>query len=234
MPDGDKIVKKEPDKPYSFVDEFKKYVSKGSPYVNDVREVSQTLGVNPNMLMASSYVEGYNGYVAGTFGKSPFYSKSLNRNQQQKYSFDGFAFGGLDMVGERLDRLKQKGYIPKDFDVKTFTAINEKGQRVQAGAFISPKDALIMKAAILKDGMDDINAYTKQKNIQIKPEHMDYFAMAAYNGGIGNAREMIDEYAAAQDKEKFISEGLTKKKGIHRNLAQRTELFASAAELFSN
>lgn len=219
--------------PYSFVDEFKKYVAKGSPYTRDITDVAKLSGVNPAMLMSSSYVEGYNGYIAGTFTSSPYYTKGLKEQDRRKYQFDGFAFGGLDMVGERIDKLKKKGYIPQDFDYKEFKAVNEKGGTVLAGAFQNPKDALIMKAAILKDEQDNINDYVQKKKAAINPEHMDYFTMAAYNGGIGNAREMIDEYLAAEDKDKFISEGMTKKKQIHRNIAQRTELYGVASEVLT-
>lgn len=222
--------KNEAPAPYSFKDEMKRLVVQKSPYANDVNEVATGAGIDPKMLMASSYVEGFNSFIAGNKNRSVYFEKGVN--DKNTYNFDGFAFAGLDKAGEMAEELKKKGYIPQNFDYQPFKAVNEKGQTVTSAAFKSPKDALIMKAAILRNERDKIEAYAKQKGITINPEHMDYFVMSAYNGGfVENAAKMIDQYAVAKDRESFIKNGETTRKGVHRNIAQRMELLDVADEL---
>jgi len=215
---------------YSFKDEMKRLVAPKSQFTVDVSEAAQQVGVDPKMLLASSYVEGFNRFISGQSGKSAYFNKGVQN--KGVYSFDGFGYAGLDKAGEMADGLKQKGYLPQDFDFQPFKAVNEKGQTVTSGAFKSPKDALIMKAAILRNEKDKIEAYAKQKGIEIKTEHMDYFIMSAYNGGfVENVAKMVDQYGVAQDKDNFVKNGETTRKGVHRNVAQRMELLDMAEEL---
>lgn len=48
--------------------------------------------------------------------------------------------------------------------------------------------------------------------------------MAAYNGGFGNAKLMIDELATGKFKQSdYVDKGLTSRKGVHKNIAPRIQ-----------
>jgi hypothetical protein len=162
----------------------------------------------------------------------------INAEQKQKldtksFPVDGYFSYGLDTFGDKYEKLKK--YLPEGFDkrFKPFKAKNEKGETVTTAAFMTNEDALIAKSAMLKDISDKITEYAKQKKVIIYPEDMDYFTLAGYNGGLLNAKEMMNQYAKAKDKKGFIERGETSKKDVHKNIIGRLKRMKLANELFN-
>ena len=83
------------------------------------------------------------------------------------------------------------------------------------------EDALIAKGAMIRDIADQVDYYANKKGVKIRPEDRDYFILSAYNGGFGNAKMMLDEYAADKDQSTYVSKGRTKIQGVHKNVAPR-------------
>lgn len=140
------------------------------------------------------------------------------------YPVNGYEYYGLDTFGSAAPRLKSKGYIPKDMDYNQYSETNEKGESVTPAAFKSNEDALTAKAAYLKDFRDSVREYSSKKGLKMEPKTEQYLTMAAYNGGMGNARKMIDELSGGKVSQKdYIEKGLTSRKGVHKNIAPRME-----------
>jgi hypothetical protein len=188
--------------------------------VNDViKSAALKGGVDPSLLFSSAFQEGMNLAISKPDEISQSYLDA--KVDESKFPVDGFYNYGLDWFGGDYPRLKK--YLPEGFDQRftVFKAKNEKGKEVPTAAFVDNESALLAKAAVIRDVQEQLNAYAKKKGITIAPEDMNYFTLGAYNSGIGNGKSMMDEYAKAQDKRKFIDEGETTKKEVHNNISPR-------------
>lgn len=203
------------------------------PVKDIVLSAAKIGGVDASLLFASAFGEGMNKAIARPDDISEGYDTAVNTKQidENVYPVDGYGNYGLDRFGDNYSRLKQ--YLPKGFEdkFKTFKATNEKGEKVNTAAFKSNEDALIAKSAMLKDTAQQVQDYAKQKDIKIDAAHLNYFTLAGYNGGIGNARIILDEYAKAKDKNDFIEGGKTTRGAIHKNIKGRLESMRVASQL---
>lgn len=177
-------------------------LSPGTTVRTAITNASKVAGVDPSLLYSSAMEEGL-GYALSQPGyASEAYVnwETKNKDLASKYKVDGFYNYGLDRFGEKgvVENLQKKGYLPKDFNNKytVYDAINEKKERIKTAAFLSDQDALTAKAAMLRDTQDQLNSYTTKKGYKLTPEQMDFFALAGYNGGVGNMQKMIDSYNA--------------------------------------
>jgi len=233
--DGKPKKKKVPEVPYDMAGEMRKYgktpmkYDDGDTPDNISRVVAQKMGVNPSLLFASAWQEGMNKAALDPEKVSQDYVKAKIGGD---YPVDGFINYGVDTIGDKWDKVKK--YLPPGFEenMKFYTAVNEKGQKVKTAAFNYNENALMAKAAMMRYEKDNIADYAKKAGVDLDDKAGDYFMLAAYNGGVGNARKMIDEYSKAKDKSKFISEGQTSLKGIHKNIKVRLDNMAVADELF--
>jgi hypothetical protein len=184
--------------------------------------VSKKTGVAPELLGASSLKEGVEVMAARRKLKT---SDEYNaaKIDSKMFPIDGFTYYGLDDFSTYAPEAIKKGYLPKDFQYKTFVAENEKGRKVSTAAFRNNEDALIAKSALMKMFKDQVNDYSKVANVPLTDKTIDYLTMSAYNGGMGNAKIMIDELATGYNPEVFMSEGKTSRKGVHKNIAPRME-----------
>lgn len=234
---GGKNKKKEKPIPYDMGAEIKKYGSTATlPYSQDrlasevVKSAATKMGVNPSMLFTSAWQEGMNKAAFKPDDVSPQYAKY--EKEFSDFPVDGYGNYGLDNFGTNYAELKK--YLPEGFEkqFKTFKATNEKGQKVLTAAFKTDEDALTAKAAFIRLEMDKVNAYAEKKGIKLDDTTQNYFTLSSYNSGFGNAQKIMDEYYAAPDKEKFLSEGLTTRKGVHKNVKPRIDNMAIVEELF--
>ena len=175
-------------------------LSPGTTVRTAITNASKVAGVDPSLLYSSAMEEGL-GYALSQPGyASEAYVnwETKNKDLASKYKVDGFYNYGLDRFGEKgvVENLQKKGYLPKDFNDKytVYDAFNEKKERIKTAAFLSDQDALTAKAAMLRDTQDQLNSYTTKKGYKLTPEQMDFFALAGYNGGVGNMQKMIDSY----------------------------------------
>lgn len=198
------------------------------PVYSLIKEAAQIGGVDPEMLFASAFQEGMNKAVAAPDEISQAYEQ-LSLEDQEAYPVDGFYNYGLDRFAERYDTLKK--YLPEGFEFKEFEGVNEKKSKVRTAAFKDNKSALIAKAAMIRAEMDTVRDYASKKGVPLDKKAVQYFTMAAYNGGFGNAKIMLDEYAAAKDKNAFIDKGMTSRKGVHQNIQPRMENITVASSV---
>lgn len=180
-----------------------------------LRRVSKRTGVKVDLLAANAMQEGMLGAIQ---------DQNSEGNGDNDYPVDGYQYYGLDTFGNNIQTLVDKGYIPEGFDYKPFDQKNEKKQIVSTGAFKTNEDALFAKAAFIKDFNDKVIEYSGNKNLKLDKKTEDYLTMAAYNGGFGNAKLMIDELATGRfNQSDYVDKGLTSRKGVHKNVAPRIQ-----------
>jgi len=226
---------------YDFGAEVKNLGNKPLVYDNNktptqlIKEVSAETKINPRLLYSSAWIEGMNKGVVKPDDASEAYVENADKKvfNQDEFPVDGFYNYGLDTFGNKYEKLKK--YLPAGFESRfhTYDTINEKNEKIKTAAFKSNKDALLAKTAMLKAEQDDINNYAKSKGLKLDEDAVDYFTMASYNGGFGNAKKMLDEYSQAQDKKSYIEKGLTSKKAIHKNVMRRMNMRSAVDELMA-
>jgi hypothetical protein len=194
------------------LDKKMKYDNKSAKDV--ILAAAKRTGMDPDFLAANAMQEGMNKAII-----------SENRNViSGDFPVDGFLYYGLDTFGDAAPRLAEKGYIPRDFSYGDLDAENEKGTPVRSASFRTNEDALVAKAAYLRDFRDQVDQYAGKKNVKLEKGMRDYLTMSAYNGGMGNAKIMVDELATGKFNQKdYIDKGMTSRKGIHKNISPRME-----------
>lgn len=189
--------------------------------------------INPSFLLSSAWQEGFNKSVLKPDDVSTAYSNAAKKDKSlNDFPIDGFYNYGLDTFGSNYDKLKK--YLPEGFDknFKTYDAVNEKNEKIKTVAFRNNEDALVAKAAYLNSMRDDVLSYAKQKGLNnLDQRTSDYFTLASYNGGLGNARKIIDQYQSSPDQANFIDKGLTQQLGVHKNILPRLNRERLADEL---
>jgi len=189
------------------------------PTTEIVKTAAAKIGVNPSLLMSSAWVEGMNKAVLTPDDVSEAYAS--NESNLNGFPVDGFFNYGLDRFGDNYSNLKK--YLPVGFETrfKTFAATNEKNESINTAAFKTNEDALIAKGAMLRESQDNVANYAKKMGLVLNDDEKDYFTLAAYNGGMSNAKKMLDEYSTSKNKKNFISGEETTRKGVHKNIISR-------------
>ena len=75
------------------------------------------------------------------------------------------------------------------------------------------------------------NVYCLETNLGTLVTRRKGHIIITGNSGLGNAVKMMDEYVQAQDKKKFIANGETSLKGVHKNIKVRLDNMVTANEL---
>ena len=88
------------------------------------------------------------------------------------------------------------------------------------------------KAAMIRDSQDQVDQYAAAHKLKLTPQQRNYFTVAAYNGGWGNGRDIMNEFIASKDKAGFVEKGLTSKKAIHKNVYPRASELEKLTPLF--
>ena len=185
--------------------------------------VSNKSGVSMPFLAANAFQEGMNKMITKSAGKSnDDFLENIPHDSSEEFPINGYAYYGLDTFGTVAPELIKKGYLPKDFSFDTYGTQNEKKQEVTTANFKSNEDALMAKAAFLKHITDSVRDYATKKNVKLDPKTEEYLTMGGYNGGLGNARLMIDELATGKFNQKdYVEKGLTSRKGVDKNIRPR-------------
>ncbi len=202
----------------------------GDTPTNISNVVGTRMGIKPSLLLASAWQEGMNKATLDPEAVSDHYNKA---NISGDYPVDGFISYGVDTIGDKWDKVKK--YLPEGFEknMQFYDAVNEKGEKVKTAAFNYNKNALMAKAAMMKLERENAANYAKKKGVTLDDNALDYFMLAGYNGGEGNARKMLDEYQADPNKDTFISEGHSKN-GVHKNIKVRMDNMKIADELINS
>jgi hypothetical protein len=206
------------------------FLKEGKPTSQLVKEAAEEsmTGINPKLLFANAWIEGMNKAVINNIDAPGGSNKDLN------YPVSGFGFYGVDTFMDKYDKIKK--YLPAGFKskFKPSVRVNELKQNVNSADFKTHKDALIAQAAMLKYEQDNVKNYAKSRGINLDEDALDYFTMASFNGGFGAGRKMLDEYSASNNKKAFITNGLTSKKQIHKNVMRRMNIRQTADDLIQH
>lgn len=199
-----------------------------------VLEAAKEGKIDPAELMTSAWVEGMNKAAARPDDVSEAYNNAAAKDPSiNQFPVDGFHNYGVDTFGDNYEALKK--YLPPGFEqrFKLYDAVNEQKARIKTAAFRTNKDALIAKAAFMNMEKNNIKEYAKKHGVDLDDKAQKYFTMAAFNGGPGRARQMVDEYVKAKDKNAYIDQGQTQYGQIHKNISPRMKMLSLAQELLT-
>ena len=186
-----------------------------------LRSVSQKTGVNMAFLAGNSFQEGMNNIITKS-GKNTEEDMFETYGADREFPVGGYEYYGLDTFGTVAPELIKKGYLPKDFKYEAYNTGNEQGNTVTTANFKTNEDALTAKAAFIRHVQDGVKEYAGKKKLKLDPKTGDYLTMSGYNGGMGNARMMIDELATGKFNQKdFVEQGQTSRQGVHKNIIPR-------------
>lgn len=193
--------------------------------------VAKKTGLPVEFIAASSLQEGMNLAIEKPDEASEAYSNAkVDPNQ---YPVDGFFNYGLDTFSDAYPKLVKKGYMPADFSFFKYKAQNEKKTWVNTAAFKNNEDAVYAKAAYLRDFMDTVKEEASKRKIELDDRQTRFFTMAAYNGGPGALKEMLDEMKNSNIKPSdYIEKGGKAKKQVYINTKKRMEKMDYLQELF--
>lgn len=196
----------------------------GGKVKDAVYSAAKQTGLDPSVLYGSAMQEGMNKAIFKPDDISESYGSWAEKNvdKAKQFPVDGFYNYGLDTFGGNYKELQKKGYLPEGFDKRftTFDALNEKKQKVSSAAFASDADALTAKAAMMRNTQDQVNAYAKNNNINLSDDARNFFTVAGYNGGFGNAKGMIDTYnkKGYLKDDAFLKDSFVPGKGEYKQL----------------
>ena len=199
------------------------------PATEVIKRVSQKSGIPANFLYSSAYIEGMNKAISQPDNVSEAY---INAKVDGNYPVDGFYNYGVDTFGSAFPDLVKKGYLPQEFAdrFKAYPAKNE-AEMVNTAAFRTNEDALMAKAAMMRDRMETVRAKAKAKGVDLDDDGLQYLTLASYNGKTKSSDTLFNEYIGAKDKKAFIEKGQTSMKGIHKNIYPRLSTRGVADEL---
>lgn len=225
VPESDKILLKR------LLDSKVSYDNKTAKQI--IESVSQRTGLPKEFIAASALQEGMNEAISHPENASLAYTNA--KVDQNKFPVDGFYNYGLDTFSDAYDRLVKKGYLPKDFAYHPYKAFNEQNKPVNTAAFRNNEDALVAKAAYLKDFMDSVNGEAEKRGLKLTDRAMRYFTMAGYNGGLGSVRDMMDEMASGKTTfDDYIKAGSKKRGQVHKNVMPRMYKMDFLSTLFND
>lgn len=237
-PKATKVVVKK--KPFDWGGELKAGYNKPLKYDNNrpayqvVMDAAKEGKIDPSELMTSAWVEGLNKAAADPDSVSEAYNNAAAKDPTiNQFPVDGFHNYGVDTFGNNYEALKK--YLPAGFEqrFKLYDAVNEQKAPIKTAAFKSNRDALVAKAAFMNMEKDNIKDYAKKHGVELDDKAQKYFTMAAFNGGPGRARQMVDEYVKAKDKNAYIDQGQTQYGQIHKNISPRMQMLAVAQQLMN-
>lgn len=193
-------------------------MGKGRTLADVSKEVGKQLGINPNMLASSSLVEGANILFNPKSGsESSAYQIAAEGGMvdRSKYPVDAFLFAGLDNFGSVADKLKTKGYLPKDVDFKVFPAWNEQTEKSIAkfdksgniSSYVMPKD--IVDKAYFGQGKERQSA-VQEINRRLKDQGVSPVQTVAFS----NTEDMVKAKGAYLKLLQDETIDYAKKKGI--------------------
>lgn len=159
---------------------------------------------------------------------------SLMEEGGNKYSndntIDGFQHFGLDRIGENINELISKNYLSKDIldriDINYKGVRNEKNELIQSAKFSTFDDVITMKNAIFNQEKDLILKVAKKEGVELSDKAIEYFTIAGYNGGRGNAAKMLKKFIedGLLEDDKFLKVSPDSYKRIHENVMRRLDL----------
>jgi hypothetical protein len=214
---------------------------KDSKAYDILKNAAKRSGVPLELLSASALQEGMNLAIKNNSADkflptSGAYDIAMQKGdiKQEEFPVDGFYYYGLDTFADNAKGFMDKGYLPKDFQYKPFSGLNEKNENVNTAAFRNNEDALVAKGAFLRDLQDKVKSYSSKKGVKLDPDTENYLVMSAYNGGMGNAQIMLDEISSGKYKQSdYVSKGLTSRQGVHKNVAPRMSKINMLKQLIS-
>lgn len=143
-----------------------------------------------------------------------YYQKAYNAIKKYEGLGDDFSFAPNKKTYDKIDK------ILDDYEVE---GVPEIKKSARTAAFVDDESAFMAKAAFLRAEQDSVMDYAKQKGYSLTPQEKDFFTLASYNGGYGNAQKMLDYYASKKllGNNGFLKDRISEKGQIYDNILSR-------------
>lgn len=167
------------------------YENEEKPVKDIITQSAQKSGLRPSLFYASSMEEGMRGLFPTAKNKM-----QIDHSGDDQFPISGFVSLGLDNFADRFPELEKKGYLSADF-VKNFKKspeVNEKKEKINSANFKDLSSAVQAKAAMVKLSQDEITQFAEKNKIPLSDKAKEFFTLATYNAGVGNAKKMLEEY----------------------------------------
>lgn len=155
-------------------------------------KMAKASGLPPSLLYSSAMVEG----MSGLYPQTVKGEESVDFSGDEKYPVPGFRNFGLDTFSDAYPGLVKKGLLPADFNKRFIKSVhtNEQNKKVNSANFDSAESGLMAKAAMIRDEQENFLKYAAQNKIPLSDKAKHFFTLAAYNGGSGAAKTLLQEY----------------------------------------
>lgn len=167
-----------------------------------IYNASKQTGIDPGLLYTSSMEEGMKLALNGqdTFERRAGYNEFRSKNPKaaKEYPVDGGYFYGLNTFGDKYGKIIKPSSFPQGFKYSPYDQKDSQGNKLYtSGAFRSHDDAIMAKAAMMKQVEAAMTARLQKNGLNLTPEARKFFDMVGYNMGEDKTIEMIKSY---QDK----------------------------------
>lgn len=157
-------------------------------------KAAKQYGIDPALLYSSFMEEGGSGLFKNKDGTDTRHRKPGEYGYQAFYGDKEFPINGNESLGmpnfnQVFPDLVSKGYLPKDFKEK----FRGKDGEFSGNDFKTLDDGLKAKAAWMKMSYDEVDAYAKEKGIELSKKAKDFFALADFNSG-ENFKKILKRY----------------------------------------
>ncbi len=153
---------------------------------------SGNLGLDPALLYSSAMEEGMSGLY-------PNKNNEVDFSGDEDFPVSGYQSFGLDTFSDAFPNLVKKGYLPQEFEkeFKKHVEPPREGDNkvaVNSAYFITAESGLKAKAAMIRNGRDEISDFAAKNKINLSDKAKDFFTLISFNAGPGNAKKMLREY----------------------------------------
>lgn len=199
------------------------YENETTPVKDIITKSASKSGLRPSLFYASSMEEGMRGLFPTARNKG-----KIDYSGNDAYPISGYVNFGLDNFADRYPELEKKGYLPSGFD-KNFQKspeVNEKKEKTNSANFKDLSSAVQAKAAMVKYSQDQITKFAQDKKIPLSDKAKEFFTLATYNAGSGNAEKMLEEYSKQGylKDDKFLDKQPSKYwEGPYKNVKKRID-----------
>jgi hypothetical protein len=98
-------------------------------------------------------------------------------------------------------------------------------------AFKNFEDMILAKGAYLRMLQDQTVAAAKKRGVKVEGDLLNYLTMSAYNGGLGAALQLLDDYKAGNKD--IMKTGTRKFMQVHNNLQRRMKFMMAMNDSFA-
>jgi hypothetical protein len=183
----------------------------GEDLYDDVLSASEETGISPELIYNVGMAEG----LVVRFDYDLTEGKSIYNRDFLVDNYSGF---GADTFFDDQDDILRRGFLNSKIEIEgdSWTEENEKGLEVTVGN-MSMENAWRSTGALVRLQQDYLQNYFRREGYnfdELTEDSKNFWLYAAYNGGVGNANELLKAYGSdpinSEEFTNMIQGGYTK------------------------